>query len=186
MTRPWLRVALLVLAVAAVISAAVVAGATSGGGRPAAVVQPTNPPPTLSTLPPPTQTTLQPDAIPGNGPGAFTTMTVPGPIQVQVLAKPECVGYVGEGWRVRYRITNDGPRRSGPVGAAIDNAAPQVINPNVTLRRGGRLEDVAVVLGGGDGLVVSWLGVFSFPIEVEACRTNPADEQAAEQITTTT
>jgi hypothetical protein len=186
MTRPWLRVALLVLAVAAVISAAVVAGATSGGGRPAAVVQPTNPPPTLSTLPPPTQTTLQPDAIPGNGPGAFTTMTVPGPIQVQVLAKPECVGYVGEGWRVRYRITNDGPRRSGPVGAGIDNAAPQVINPNVTLRRGGRLEDVAVVLGGGDGLVVSWLGVFSFPIEVEACRTNPADEQAAEQITTTT
>jgi hypothetical protein len=186
MTRPWLRVALLVLAVAAVISAAVVAGATSGGGRPAAVVQPTNPPPTLSTLPPPTQTTLQPDAIPGNGPGAFTTMTVPGPIQVQVLAKPECVGYVGEGWRVRYRITNDGPRRSGPVGAAIDNAAPQVINPHVTLRRGGRLEDVAVVLGGGDGLVVSWLGVFSFPIEVEACRTNPADEQAAEQITTTT
>jgi hypothetical protein len=186
MTRPWLRVALLVLAVAAVISAAVVAGATSGGGRPAAVVQPTNPPPTLSTLPPPTQTTLQPDAIPGNGPGAFTTMTVPGPIQVQVLAKPECVGYVGEGWRVRYRITNDGPRRSGPVGGGSDNTAPQVINPNVTLRRGGRLEDVAVVLGGGDGLVVSWLGVFSFPIEVEACRTNPADEQAAEQITTTT
>ena len=178
--------ALLVLAVAAVISATVVAGATGGGGRPAAVVQPTNPPPTLSTLPPATQTTLQPDAIPGNGPGAFTTRTVPGPIQVQVLAEPECVGYAGEGWHVRYRITNDGPLRSGPVGAAIDNAVPRVINPNLTLRRGGRLEDVAVVLGGGDGLVVSWMGVFSFPIEVKACRTNPADEQAAEQVTTTT
>jgi hypothetical protein len=187
MRRPWLKVAVLVLAVAAVILAAVVAGATGGGGRPAAVVvQPTNPPPTLSTLPPPTQTTLQPDAIPGNGPGAFTTRTVPGPIQVQVLAEPECVGYVGEGWRVRYRITNDGPRRSAPVGAAVDNAVPQVINPNLILRRGGRVEDVAVVYGGGDGLVVSWMGVVSFPVEVEACPTNPADEQAAEQVTTTT
>ena len=184
MRRPWLKVAVLVLAVAAVISAAVVARAT--GGRPAVVVQPTNPPPTFSTLPPPTQTTLQPDAIPGNGPGAFTTMTVPGPIRVQVLAEPECVRYVGEGWRVRYRITNDGPRRSGPVGAAIDNAVPQVINPSLTLRRGGRVENVAVVYGGGDGLVVSWMGVVSFPMEVEACPTNPADEQAAEQVTTTT
>ena len=154
--------ALLVLAVAAVISATVVAGATGGGGRPRRWFSHQ---PATDALDLAASDTDHPPARrdPWQRAGGVHHQDRPRPIQVQVLAEPECVGYAGEGWHVRHRITNDGPLRSGPVGAAIDNAVPQVINPNLTLRRGGRLEDVAVVLGGGDGLVVSWMGVSASP-----------------------
>jgi hypothetical protein len=43
--------------------------------------------------------------------------------------------------------------------------------------------------GGGDAIVVTWVGqvarVASFPIEAPNCATDPADERAAEQATTT-
>ena len=43
-----------------------------------------------------------------------------------------------------------------------------------------------LLVGSGELVTVTWQGVTSFPMEVEACQTNPADELGARQITTTT
>ncbi|HJW60375.1 MAG TPA: hypothetical protein VJ931_12160, partial [Actinomycetota bacterium] len=103
-----------------------------------------------------------------------------------VIGQAPCEGFAGQGWRVSYQVTNDGPRRSGPVLAQVDLQPPVQLKPTLTLGRGGRHEETLLLVGSGELVTVTWQGVTSFPMEVEACQPNPADERAARQITTTT
>lgn len=148
--------------------------------------QPTIPPPPTVTALPATSSTVMATGKSTRDPGTFTTGTVAGPIQVRVIGKAPCQGTAGEGWRVRYQVTNDGPRRTGPVLAQVDLQPPIQLKPILTVSRGGRHEETLLVVGSGELVTVTWQGVTSFPMEVEACPPNPADERAAGQVTTTT
>jgi hypothetical protein len=122
-----------------------------------------------------TTTTLPAQPVPtGQGPSAFTTTSAPGPIQV-IVEGARCVKYAGDGWQVRYRVTNNGP--------------PVVLEPARALAQGDSFAEEAFLPGGGDAIVVTWVGqvarVASFPIETPDCPTDPADERAAQQATTT-
>jgi hypothetical protein len=148
--------------------------------------QPTIPPPPTVTALAATSSTVMATAKTTRDPETFTTGTVAGPIQVRVIGEAPCQGTAGQGWRVRYQVTNDGPRRSGPVLAQLDLQPPVQLKPTLTLGRGGRHEETLLLVGSGELVTVTWQGVTSFPMEVEACPTNPADELGARQITTTT
>ena len=149
-------------------------------------IQPTIPPPPTVTALPATSSTVMATGKSTRDPGTFTTGTVAGPIQVRVIGKAPCQGTAGQGWRVRYQVTNDGPRRTGPVLAQIDLQPPVQLKPTLTLGRGGRHEETVLLVGSGELVTVTWQGVTSFPMEVEPCPSNPADEPAARQVTTTT
>jgi hypothetical protein len=133
---------------------------------------------TLSTTPVPT----------GRGPSAFTTTSAPGSIQV-IVEGARCAGFVGDGWRVRYRVTNAGPTDTGSIVGRVDDSPPVILEPARQLAQGDTFAEEALLPGGGDAIVVTWVGqverVASFPIEVPDCATDPADERAAEQATTT-
>ena len=73
-----------------------------------------------------------------------------------------------------------------PVLAQVDLQPPIQLKPTLTLGRGGRHEETLPLVGSGELVTVTWQGVTSFPMEVEACPPNPADERAARQVTTTT
>ena len=148
--------------------------------------QPTIPPPPTVTALPATSSTVMATGKSTRDPGTFTTGTVAGPIQVRVIGKAPCQGTAGEGWRVRYQVTNNGPRRTGPVLAQVDLQPPIQLKPTLTVGRGGRHEETLLVAGSGELVTVTWQGVTSFPMELEACPPNPADERAAGQVTTTT
>jgi hypothetical protein len=148
--------------------------------------QPTIPPPPTVTVLPATSSTVMATGKSTRDPGTFTTGTVAGPIQVRVIGKAPCQGTAGQGWRVRYQVTNDGPRRTGPVLAQVDLQPPVQLKSSLTLGRGGRHEETVLLVGSGELVTVTWHGVTSFPMEVEACPANPADERAAGQVTTTT
>jgi hypothetical protein len=153
---------------------------------PPGATQPTIPPsPTVTALPA-TSSTIQAPGSTTRNPETFTTGTVAGPIQVRVIGEPPCQGTAGQGWRVRYQVTNDGPRRTGPLLAQIDLQPPVQLKPSLSVDRGGRHEETLLLVGGGELVTVTWQGVTSFPMEVELCPPNPADEQAARQVTTTT
>ncbi len=182
--------AILVLAVAL---AAVLLFADLGGGRderaqpapPTTAPAPTTSLPALTT----TSTTIAGVVSTGRGPSAFTTTTAPGPIQVIVEAAA-CVRFVGDGWRVRYRILNRGPAATGPVVGRIDDGQPTVLEETLRLGRAETHEATAVVVGGGDAIIVTWVttpdaGTSSFPIETPGCPTDPADVRDAGQVTTT-
>ena len=182
--------AILVLAVAL---AAVLLFADLGGGRDerAQPAPPTTPPAPTTSLPAltTTSTTIAGVVSTGQGPSAFTTTTAPGPIQVIVEAAA-CVRFVGDGWRVRYRILNRGPAATGPVVGRIDDGQPTVLEEALRLGRAETHEATAVVVGGGDAIVVTWVtipdgGTSSFPIETPGCPTDPADVRDAGQVTTT-
>ena len=182
--------AILVLAVAL---AAVLLFADLGGGRDerAQPAPPTTPPAPTTSLPAltTTSTTIAGVVSTGRGPSAFTTTTAPGPIQVIVEAAA-CVRFVGDGWRVRYRILNRGPAATGPVVGQIDDDQPTVLEETLRLGRGETHEATAVVVGGGDAIIVTWVttpdaGTSSFPIETPGCPTDPADVRDAGQVTTT-
>jgi hypothetical protein len=148
--------------------------------------QPTIPPPPTVTAQPATSSTVMATGKSTRDPNTFTTGTVAGPIQVRVIGKASCQGTAGQGWRVRYQVTNDGPRRSGPVLAQVDLQPTIQLRPTLTLGRGGRHEETVLLVGSGELVTLTWQGVTSFPMEVEACPPNPADEPAAGQVTTTT
>jgi hypothetical protein len=153
---------------------------------PSGATQPTFPPaPTVTALPA-TSSTVMATGKSTRNPGTFTTGTVAGPIQVRVIGKAPCQGTAGQGWRVRYQVTNNGPRRTGPVLAQIDLQPPVQLKPTLTLGRGRRHEETVLLVGTGELVTVTWQGVTSFPMEVEPCPSNPADEPAAGQVTTTT
>lgn len=182
--------AILVLAVAL---AAVLLFADLGGGRDerALPAPPTTPPAPTTSLPAltTTSTTIAGVVSTGRGPSAFTTTTAPGPIQVIVEAAA-CVRFVGDGWRVRYRILNRGPAATGPVVGRIDDDQPTVLEETLRLGRAETHEATAVVVGGGDAIIVTWVttpdaGTSSFPIETPGCPTDPADVRDAGQVTTT-
>jgi hypothetical protein len=87
-------------------------------GQPPAATQPTiSPGGTQPTIPPPptvtalaaTSSTVMATGKTTRDPETFTTGTVAGPIQVRVLGESSCQGFAGQGWRVRYQVTNDGP-----------------------------------------------------------------------------
>jgi hypothetical protein len=173
----------------------IVADRNRQSAQPPAATQPTIPPgATQPTIPPPptvtalaaTSSTVMATGKSTRDPGTFTTGTVAGPIQVRVIGEAPCQGTDGEGWRVRYQVTNDGPRRTGPVLAQVDLQPPVQLKPTLTVGRGGRHEETVLVVGSGELVTVTWQGVTSFPMEVEACPPNPADEPAAGQVTTTT
>ena len=173
----------------------IVADRNRQSAQPPAATQPTiSPGATQPTIPPPptvtalaaTSSTLMATGKTTRDPNTFTTGTVAGPIQVRVLGESSCQGFAGRGWRVRYQVTNDGPRRSGPVLAQVDLQPPVQLKPTLTLDPGGRHEETVLLVGSGELVTVTWQGVTSFPMEVEACQTNPADELGARQITTTT
>jgi hypothetical protein len=182
--------AILVLAVAL---AAVLLFADLGGGRDerAQPAPPTTPPAPTTSLPAltTTSTTIAGVVSTGQGPSAFTTTTAPGPIQVIVEAAA-CVRFVGDGWRVRYRILNRGPAATGPVVGRIDDGPPTVLEETLRLGRAATHEATAVVVGGGDAIIVTWVtspdaGTSSFPVETPGCPTDPADVRDAGQVTTT-
>jgi hypothetical protein len=136
-----------------------------------------------------TTTTVSAQPVPtGRGPSAFTSTTAPGPIQV-IVEGARCVRYVGDGWQVRYRVSNAGPTDTGSVVGQIDDSPPVVLEAARRLAQGESFAEEALVPGGGDAIVVTWVGqvarVASFPIEVPNCPTDPADERQAQQATTT-
>jgi hypothetical protein len=192
-TRRAVLVGILVgIAIAAL--AWIIADRNSQSRRPPAATQPTispgairatiPPPPTVTALPA-TSSTVMATGKSTRDPNTFTTGTVAGPIQVRVIGEAPCQGTAGQGWRVRYQVTNDGPRRSGPVLAQIDLQPSVQLKRTLTLGRGGRHEETVLLVGSGELVTVTWQGVTSFPMEVEACPPNPADERAAGQVTTT-
>jgi len=136
-----------------------------------------------------TTTTVPAQPVPtGRGPSAFTTTSAPGPIQV-IVEGARCVGFVGDGWQVRYRVSNNGPADTGSVVGQVDDSPPVILEPARALAQGEKFAEEALLPGGGDAIVVTWVGqigrVASFPIETPDCPTDPADERAAEQATTT-
>jgi hypothetical protein len=136
-----------------------------------------------------TTTTVSATPVPtGRGPSAFTTTSSPGAIQV-IVEGARCAGYVGDGWQVRYRVSNDGPTDTGSVVGQVDDSPPVILEPARQLTQGDILAEEALLPGGGDAIVLTWVGqverVASFPIEVPNCPTDPADERRAEQATTT-
>lgn len=197
-TRRAVLVGILVGILIGIVVAAlawIVADRNRQSGQPPAAAQPTVPPgATQPTIPPPPTVTALPatsSTVMATGkstrdPNTFTTGTVAGPIQVRVIGEAPCQGTAGQGWRVRYQITNDGPRRTGPVLAQVDLQPPVQLKPTLTLGRGGRHEETVLLVGSGELVTVTWQGVTSFPMEVETCPPNPADERAARQVTTTT
>jgi hypothetical protein len=183
--------ALLVLAVAL---AAVLLFADLGGGRDeSAQPAPPTTQPALTTTSLPalttTSTTISGVVSTGQGPSAFTTTTAPGPVQV-IVEGAACVGFVGDGWRVRYRIVNRGPAATGPVVGRIDDGEPTVLEESRRLARGDTHEATGIIQGGGDAIIVAWVttpegGTSSFPIETPGCPVDPADVREAGQVTTT-
>ena len=153
---------------------------------PPGATQPTIPPPPTATALAATSSTVIATGKTTHDPNTFTTGTAPGPIQVRVLGESCCQGLAGQGWRVRYQVTNEGPGRTGPVLAQVDLQPPVQLKPTLTLGRGGRHEETVLLVGSGELITVTWQGVTSFPMEVQACPPNPADERAARQVTTTT
>jgi hypothetical protein len=173
---------LVLLTASAVVVIGIVVTATGAG------MQPATPPTAPTTLVAPTSTTVGEPVPTGRGPSAFTTTTAPGPIQVIVEAA-RCAGYVGDGWRVRYRVSNAGPAQSGSVVGQVDDSPPVILEPARQLPQRGRFAEEALLVGGGDAIVLTWVGqartVASFPIETPDCPTDPADEREAQQATTT-
>jgi hypothetical protein len=136
-----------------------------------------------------TTTTVSASPVPtGRGPSAFTSTSAPGPIQM-IVEGARCAGYVGDGWQVRYRVTNNGPTDTGSVVGQVDDSPPVILEPPRQLAQGETFAEEALLPGGGDAVVVTWVGqvarVASFPIEAPNCPTDPADERAAQQATTT-
>jgi hypothetical protein len=152
----------------------------------------TQPTPTTSTAQPlPTTSTTTGQVVStGRGPSAFTTITSPGPV-VPLVHRVTCVGYVGDGYQVTYSITNHGPAVVGTLAGKVDDSDPTILAPALPLARGARLEATATVRGSGDSVVITYAigatggGASSFPVETPGCPTDPADERAAEQATTT-
>jgi hypothetical protein len=136
-----------------------------------------------------TTTTVSASPVPtGRGPSAFTSTSAPGPIQM-IVEGARCAGYVGDGWQVRYRVSNAGPTDTGSVVGQVDDSPPVILEPARQLAQGETFAEEALLPGGGDAIVVTWVGqvarVASFPIEVPNCPTDPADERQAQQATTT-
>jgi hypothetical protein len=195
--NPRLR-AVLVVAAILVVSVGAVAlamAATPPTGQViSAGVQPTDPtlapPPTASTLAPATSSTIQAPGSTTRDPNTFTTGTMAGPIQVRVLGEPTCErDPYGEpaGYLVRYQITNSGPRAAGPVTVQLDLQPPgQDPEPaTLALARGAGYDGQVLVPGTGELVTITWQGRTSFPVEVEFCKPDPDDEDAAEGVTTT-
>lgn len=190
--NPRLR-AVIVLAGIAVVCVGAVAfamAATPHIGLVHAVQQPTSPPSTAAGSVS-TTTIVTPTAVTGPGPDSFTTLTVPGPVQVLVRRASCGSHHAGEGWDITYRVHNEGQARTGALFARIDaSGEPLYLAPALTLKAGQDLEATAVVKGNGDSVMLTWATadrpVQSFPLELPTCPTDPADiRQAAKQTTTT-
>jgi hypothetical protein len=154
--------------------------ALSACASPTGTAQPT--PTTTSTLPAPsstvaasTTTIAQPSAVTGRGPDSFTTQTVSGPVQVLVV-RVACAGGPGDGWKVTWRIINQGETRVGAVLAKVDeDGAEAVFVPVLSLQAGQSFEATQVIKASGDSVRVTWANadrpVRSFPVETPTCRT---------------
>jgi hypothetical protein len=186
--------ALTVLAAFAVVVAVVVAGVIVAADSHSATPPTTTVPPATaaatSAAAAATTTIVEPSAVTGTGPSSFVTQPAPGPVQV-LVTHLACVGYAGEGWRVTYRISNQGRTRTGAVIAQVDADGPvQVLAPTLTLRPGEHLDATQTVVGSGDAVQVTWANptrpVRSFPLETPTCPTDPADLRQAHQAPTST
>lgn len=136
---------------------------------------------------------VQPSQItrPGGGPEAFTTLTAPGPVQVLVTAA-DCVGYVGDGWWISWKVTNQGAAREGALLAQVDNSGPQVVFvPNLQLPADSQASQrQATGPAAGDSVTLTWANadqpVKSAVFEVPHCPQDPKDLADARRATTTT
>jgi hypothetical protein len=130
-----------------------------------------------STVAASTTTIAQPSAVTGAGPESFTTRTVPGEVQV-IIVRVVCAGGPGDGWRVTWRITNQGKGRVGAVLAKVDeDGVEAVFVPALSLRAGQRVEATQVIKASGDSVRVTWANasrpVASFPMATPTCLGRP-------------
>jgi hypothetical protein len=171
---------------AATVGAVIVAAPSDGQPAPAttAGAAPTTVAPPTTEAPDCTATTD------GRDPEAFTARCA-GPIVVTITSAT-CLGDVGDGYRLSYRIGNRGPGVGGFVSAQVDDRPAIITEPSLTLDRGASFTDTADYLGvSGDGLTVSLVTsgattITSFPVELPHCRQDPADIRKAQQATSTT
>jgi hypothetical protein len=184
--RTIIVLVMLVLATGAAVAAAVAADPSQPTSTTTSQSTPTTTAVELATT-----TVVVPTAATGPGPNTFVTRPAPGPVQVLVV-RMACVGYAGDGWKVTWRITNQGRPRTGAVVAHIDVGGPALpLVPSLTLPAGGDSgEQTQVVVGGGESIMVTWTlpdrPVQSFPLSLPSCPTDPADLADARKATTTT
>jgi ABC-type transport system substrate-binding protein len=140
---------------------------------------PTTPlPASSSTVAASTTTIAQASAVTGTGgPDSFTTLRPPGDVQV-LVTRVACAGGPGDGWRVTYRISNQGEPRVGAVLAKVDeDGAEAVLVPALSLRAGQSFEATQVIKAAGDSVRVTWANadrpVRSFPMEAPTCLGTP-------------
>jgi hypothetical protein len=173
------------LVAAAMVGAVMLAAPSDGQPAPAttAAAAPTTVVPPVSDPPDCTATTD------GRDPEAFTARCQ-GPVVVTITSAA-CLGDVGDGYRLSYRIGNRGPGVGGFVSAQVDDRPAIITEPSLTLDRGASFTDTADYVGvSGDGLTVSLVTsaatISSFPVELPHCRQDPADIRKAQQATSTT
>ena len=183
--------ALAVVTAMVVLTAGMVAWAMSATPPTGQVQSATTTPAPPTTAAPPT--TEAPDCTAttnGRDPEAFQPRCR-GPIVVEVTTA-RCLGDVGDGYHLAYRITNSGPAVTAYVQARVDDKLAIITEPSLELKRGGSFTDAADYHGvAGDGLTVSLVSadgttVDSFAAELPHCRQDPADIRKAREATTTT
>jgi hypothetical protein len=74
-----------------------------------------------------------------------------------IVEGARCVKYVGDGWQVRYRVSNSGPADTGSVVGQVDDSPPVVLEPARVLAQGDSFTEEALLPGGGDAIVVTWV-----------------------------
>jgi hypothetical protein len=118
-----------------------------------------------------------PPVPPGRDPGAFTTTSAPGPVQVRVTGV-RCVGYAGDGWWVDWQVANRGRARAGPLLGRVDDSPPMLL-ARLGVAAGQTKTGRSLLGGAGDGIVLAWATggpvAPSFPVEAPTCPTDPAD-----------
>jgi hypothetical protein len=168
------------------ITTAVAISSAHQPAPPASSPPTTQPAPT--TLPSPSTTLPDCTATTGRNPHAFTPHCS-GPIVVTVTSVT-CLGYVGDGYRLAYTISNTGRPVDGYVVAQVDDRPPIITEPSLHLA--GSFTDLAdYPQVSGDGLVVTLATaagdtISSFPVETPGCPQDPKDVQQAREATTTT
>lgn len=171
--RRTTRLALLLAGVLVVLAAVLVLVLNNGPAR-----RPSGPVPTTTIAWPSTLAVRgEPPVSTGRDPGAFTTTTAPGAVQVRVTGV-RCAGYAGDGWWVDWQVTNRGTAREGPLLGRVDDSPPMLLT-RLGLAAGQTNTGRSLLRGAGDGIVLAWATggpvAPSFPVEAPTCPTDPAD-----------
>jgi hypothetical protein len=169
--RRTTRVALLLAGVLVVLAAALVLD-DSPAGRAGGTV-----PTTTIAWPSTLAVRGEPPVSTGRDPGAFTTTTAPGAVQVRVTGV-RCVGYAGDGWWVDWQVSNRGTAREGTLLGRVDDSPPMLL-ARLGVAAGQTETGRSLLRGAGDGIVLAWATggpvAPSFPVEAPTCPTDPAD-----------